>query len=361
MKKAGYCSKTAIYSFHSINERKDFDLLFEESIPSFLDKFKRVIRPVLPYLAFIYCIKRFDIFHISFKGGILCNTPIRKFEAGLLKLAKCKIVCLPYGSDAYVYNEIADLSLRHALLTSYPETGKKSCSIKSDILYWSKNADAIVQGFIIDSMPRWDVLCGNFVTIDTEKWKPLRNPIENDGINGPVKISHTPNHRGCKGTEYLIEAVNKLKNEGLQIELVLMEGKKNDEVKSLLQNEVDIHCDQLIIPGYGLSAIEGMAVGLPVLSNLESDVYLQVFRRFSFLNNCPIISASPETIYRKLKTLITDPELRKQLSEDGRQYVESFHSFKAAQYLFESIYKRIWYGEDIDLINLYHPLKNTRE
>ena len=44
----------------------------------------------------------------------------------------------------------------------------------------------------------------------------------------------------------------------------------------------DIHVDQLLM-GYAMSAIEGLATGLPVLSNLENEQITRVFRRFSYL------------------------------------------------------------------------------
>ena len=100
-----------------------------------------------------------------------------------------------------------------------------------------------------------------------------------------------------------------------------------------------------------------MASGLPVLSNLDNEAYTTVFRRYSFLNECPILSTTPETLKENLRILIENPELRDELGRLGRMYVEKYHSYKAAQYMFTNIFKKLE-GEDIDLINLYHPLKS---
>jgi spore maturation protein CgeB len=102
---------------------------------------------------------------------------------------------------------------------------------------------------------------------------------------------------------------------------------------------------------------EGMATGLPVFANLENKNYVNLFRRYSFLNESPILSTSPETLKENLKLLITNPELRKELGELGRKYVEKYHSYNTFQYLFTNIIKKL-NGEDIDLINLFHPLKS---
>ena len=178
----------------------------------------------------------------------------------------------------------------------------------------------------------------------------------NDGNNGIVKIIHSPNHRGVKGTEYLIKSIDELNKEGLLIELVLHEKVPNTRDRELMQ-EVDILAEQFIATGYALSGIEGMASGLPVLANLDNEAYTTVFRRYSFLNECPILSTSPETLKENLKLLITNPELRKELGELGRKYAEKYHSYDMAQYLFTHIFRKLD-GEDIDLMNLFHPLKS---
>ncbi|NMC60946.1 MAG: glycosyltransferase family 4 protein [Candidatus Methanofastidiosa archaeon] len=122
--------------------------------------------------------------------------------------------------------------------------------------------------------------------------------------------------------------------------------------------EVDILAEQFIATGYALNAIEGMASGLPVLSNLDNEFYTRLFRRYCYLNECPILSTTPETLKDNLRVLIKNPQLRKELGEAGRKYVEKYHSYEAAQYIFGSIYKKILDNEDIDLMNLFHPLKS---
>jgi hypothetical protein len=105
-----------------------------------------------------------------------------------------------------------------------------------------------------------------------------------------------------------------------------------------------------------MAAIEGMASGLPVICNVEADPsQARLFRLFSFLGECPIVSASPETIHEVLHRLVTDPKLRAELGRAGRRYAERFHSYDMARYLFESIYARLLDGEDVDLMRLFDP------
>jgi glycosyltransferase involved in cell wall biosynthesis len=152
------------------------------------------------------------------------------------------------------------------------------------------------------------------------------------------------------------KAVDELNKEGLKVELVLLEKIPNSRVRELMQ-EVDILAEQFIGIGYALSGMEGMASGLPVLANLDNETYTTIFRRYSFLNECPILSTTPETLKENLRLLVTNPDLRKELGELGRKYAEKYHSYEMAQYLFTHIFRKLD-GEDIDLMNLFHPLKS---
>ena len=52
----------------------------------------------------------------------------------------------------------------------------------------------------------------------------------------PLRVVHAPNHRQFKGTSYLEEAVTKLRSDGLNIELVLVERVPNEQaLRSIAQ------------------------------------------------------------------------------------------------------------------------------
>lgn len=353
---AGYDVLTLMSTYYSINKKEDYDTYFDDLVPKFLrvEKVRYILKPLFVWK---YILRNARVVHLSFDGVIYNGLPfLWRLEPYILKLAGVKTVLMPYGSDAYIYSQIPDSSLRHAILSSYPQYARNEEFIRKRLFKWIKNADVIISGIMMDGTGRWDVCMPSFLTIDSKQWKPKMQYSDNDGINGSVKIMHTPNHRGFKGTEFLVAAVKELKSEGLDIELILLEKVSNDLVKEKMQ-EADILAEQFIL-GYALSAIEGMASGLPVLSNLSVEFYTRVFRRYSFLNECPILSATPETLKDNLRILVKNPEIRKELGTAGRKYVEKYHSYEAAKYMFESIYSKL-NGEDIDLINLFHPLKSA--
>jgi glycosyltransferase involved in cell wall biosynthesis len=170
-----------------------------------------------------------------------------------------------------------------------------------------------------------------------------------------VTICHAPNHRGFKGSEFVIDAVKKLQDEGLKVELRLVEKMQNNDVRRYFNEQADILVEQLIFTGHGLNGLEGLASGLPVISNLEDETYILPMRRWSYFSECPIVSATPENLIDVLRKLITRPELRKKLGCAGRQYAEKYHGMDSAVYLFEAVID-LAYGRRDSLINLYHPL-----
>ncbi len=350
MQNAGWISQTLMEDFYSaINKREDFDEFIT-------DRYWVLPKSIKLTIIFLESLFRFDVFFLPFSGWVLGKTPYWRLEAIILKLAGKRIVVIPYGADAFVYRNIRSTSLIHGLLISYPKASRMQDAIQQRVSYWCKHANCVIPGGMgPDGFGRWDVLLASSLHIDTEMWKPSMRFSPADGTNGTVYISHSPNHRGGKGSEFIIAAIDKLREEGLQVELVLTEKIQNDELRRILEYEIDILVDQIISTGHGMNGLEGMAIGLPVISNLEDDTYLLPMRRWSFFGECPIVSASPETIVEVLRKLVTRPILRHQLGRAGRQYVEKYHGYDSAQYLFSNVLKYI-YGESDCLLNLYHPL-----
>jgi glycosyltransferase involved in cell wall biosynthesis len=118
--------------------------------------------------------------------------------------------------------------------------------------------------------------------------------------------------------------------------------------------------DQLVF-AYALAALEGMALGKVVVSALEDTPAYQVFRRYSYLGECPIVPATVDTIECVLRDLIARRNEWPAIGRQSRAYVERRHSPAACRELFEAIYSRIWHGNEVDLINLYHPLRGQRQ
>jgi glycosyltransferase involved in cell wall biosynthesis len=354
MRQAGYFSRTVVYTHSTISERRDFDW-YRFELFSFYEWLPQVLVNLIePYIAFIFLLTRFDIFHFFYDGGVLSRTPLRFLEVQLLHLFGKKVVVMPYGGDVHVLSRMRNPVYKFGQLYHYAEYAVPGMDRRIRwIDYFSKHADCCIGSLAFDALYRWDVLPVSYVAIDTDLFRPPTDyEYRNDGKNGPVVIVHSPNHRVIKGTEYIIAAVEKLKSEGFQIDFQLLEKIKNTEVRAVLERS-DVLVE-LLVSGYGLSGIEGMSLGKPVISNFQADT--SVLKHYSYLNECPIVQANIDTIYERLKWLVENPGARREIGDRGRRYAEKYHSYVSQQIMWNQVYRKIWHGENADLMMLFHPL-----
>lgn len=350
LRAAGHESTTVVTHDYGIFSGTRFDVYYDDVIArSRLPK--AIARRSVEYLVLLDAFRSADVMHLPFDGGPLGRTPLAALEPRLLRLAGIRTVMLGYGADFFRYSQILETAMRHAMLISYPEAGRQEERIAERVRRWTEHADVIVAGFMVEGASRWDVLVPNYLVVDPERFGPRASPRPG---GGPVTIVHAPNHRGVKGTEFIVAAVEALQRRGHDIEFVLLENVANEEVLATMAR-ADICVDHCIGSGYGLFAIEGMASGAVVVANLEDEQRIGVHRHFGWLDECPIVSANIEQIEATLERLVTDVELRGRLAEIGPEYVRRFHSPATAQHLFGAIYRHLA-GEDVDLMRLFHPL-----
>ena len=333
MARAGYLSESFTENYATtLNSRSDYDRLVTDIVSV------RMPLKIRAIIAFVISLFRYDLFFFSFEGGLLGVTPLWMFESHLLRLANKKVAVLCFGGDVFVYNRVRSISRLYGLVAYAAQGALKQRQIARKVDYWVANADCILPGFAYsDGLGRIDLLAYCVLCIDTAVWTKSRRLSQANGMDGVVKIAHAPNSRGGKGTRYIVRAIDALQKEGLKVELLLLEGVKTEEVKRTLAEEADILAEQLVLLGYGLNGMEGMAAGLPVISNLDDDEYFDPLRRWSYFDECPVVSATPESITDVLRELVTRPSLRHSLGHAGRQFVEKYHSNEATAFLFNAV------------------------
>jgi hypothetical protein len=158
-----------------------------------------------------------------------------------------------------------------------------------------------------------------YLAVDVDKINPGSSQRPS---SGQLLVGHFPNHGYFKGSKYLEAAIGKLRAEGHDIELLQLSGKPRDEILQAMA-EVDVLVDQLVSGSFGLTAVEAMALGCPVICYLHDDVAI------AERDACPVIPANPETIADVMRALYLD---RKQLAEAriaGPQYVKRNYSIQS--------------------------------
>lgn len=154
----------------------------------------------------------------------------------------------------------------------------------------------------------------------------------------PVKkrplILHAPTNTYLKGTEHVLQAIDRLRARGLDFDFELVEKLTHEEAIARYRT-ADILIDQLLQGSFGVFSLEGMALGKPVVCYI-SDVF-----RPTYPPGLPLISATPDTIYSTLKRLIRHPEQRHQLGKSGRVYIERYYDADARARELKSIYEQL--------------------
>ncbi len=337
LKLFGYSAETFVFYRDILGGQYDIsaDLIFKN----------RYIRKLFsPYYLFYRAIIRYKALYIYFHGGPLWPTEILwKIEPFLYRLANIKLVLMPYGADIQDMTRCPNLLFRSTRCKDYRITKDKRKRIEKQIDIWTKYSDHIIAGCDwIDYLYHWDTLILAHFTIDIHSWEKNDDKIHNDNI---LNILHAPNHRNLKGTKYFINAVEELKKEGCNIELIIKEKIPNNELKKFISS-ADIIADQLIIGWYAQFALEGMCLEKPVLCYIRKDLEeLYIAEGLLEKNELPLIKCdifSIKEVIRELYNLKqTNPEKLKEKGIKSREFVIKHHSEEAIGKIFDKINKEI--------------------
>ena len=151
-----------------------------------------------------------------------------------------------------------------------------------------------------------------------------------------IVIGHSPTNRLKKGTDVILEALQKVDN----IEVLLMEGLTNAEVIEL-KKKCHLFIDQIILDAYGMSAVECLTIGVPVIASRLD------------IKNCPVIKVDEPNVDCVLKCInFAIQELKNDLSKHTFDYAKKTHSYRAVCQKLEEFY---------NLKPKYFTMKKQRE
>jgi hypothetical protein len=236
----------------------------------------------------------------------------------LLRRAGKAIVVTFQGGDA----RQSDVSrAKHAITyaTEIPTEYRYDARRRWKIARFDRYADRIyaLNPDLLDVLPaRAEFL--PYASVDPRE----HEPVDRSGSGTPVLV-HAPTDHAIKGTRFVRAAVERLRDEGVELEYVQAEGLSRADTQAALRR-ADLVVDQLLAGWYGGVAVEAMAVGAPVICYLREDD-LRVLPT-EMRGQLPLLVATPETVYEVLKEWLTTR--RGELPELGRRsraFVERWH------------------------------------
>lgn len=169
--------------------------------------------------------------------------------------------------------------------------------------------------------------------LDPQSLDRFKVPSKPSGST-PLLITHAPSKRAIKGTDEIIQVMNRLKKKGLPFEFQLVENKPHQEAMSLYSRS-DIIIDQMRIGWYGVLSVEAMALGKPVVCYIRQDLKKEL------PSPLPLVASDLDTLESDLEKLILDNELRSETSKRAQQFFSDTHDAHKIAVFLKNDYEKL--------------------
>jgi len=152
--------------------------------------------------------------------------------------------------------------------------------------------------------------------------------------------------RNIKSTHIYLPLIERLKAEGYHIDLIFAKDIPNKEVR-FYQAQADIAIDMLSVGFFGANVREALMLGKPAVCYLRPE-WLESMRREipDYVDELPVISATPETIHDVLVDLIQHPEKRAEIGRRSREFAVKWHSAEAGARRMDKIYSDLLHRKE---------------
>ena len=325
------------------------------------------------YLSSIYA---YDVFHFSNANGISFGGHLQAAisehfgmygEIYLLKTLGKKII--------YSNNGCLDGVSQTAFSKWGPESVCGICRWQNEPMVCS-DAHNLAWGKFRNSVADYQCLLGGnrvdsnddprvhevpeFYCLDPEIWRPNIDIPEHyclpPAAGHLVRLYHAVGNRvertrsdgtNIKSSHVYLPLIDRLRAEGLEIELIEPMGLPNKEVR-FLQAQADIFLDMLTYGWFGANAREAMMLAKPVICYIRPE-WLESLREEipEYADELPIISATPQTVESVLRDLIAAPKKRQEIGIRSREFAVKWHSATAAGKRFDQIYRALQAGDPL--------------
>jgi glycosyltransferase involved in cell wall biosynthesis len=320
----GANAKSLVYTTYFITDAFDYDLSKWTRIP--------VLGRLAPLFVFIWACYFADRCHFYCDRGILPSRGHFAFdytELYVYRLLGIPVLLWTYGAD--IRNEQTCRAMGQPNCCSNCERRGFYCVCDPSVAFRKMSrlrslSTAIFAGVgdmfgytpgSRDDLFFWPI---DLAADNGERYRPYYPAVAK---STPLRIVHASNHRRFKGTNYLIEAVEALSAEGVEIDLVLVEGVPNWEALKIYRS-ADAIFDQCLMGNYGYFALEAMALGKPVMCFIRKPGEYLLHPE-----ECPIIQIHVNTLKDDLRRLVEHRDELPEIGQRGRNYIEKHFCMKA--------------------------------
>ena len=223
-------------------------------------------------------------------------------------------------------------------------------------LHWGRKINSYADIIFSANLPFLDYLSSgksfrtSIICLDPEVWSDtLKIPVEfNERQNsGEIIIYHgvgnynrrTTGGKNIKGTSVIFDAIEKLQTEGFNCRLIFKQDMANINLR-YIQAQADIVVDELNNGRYGATSRECMMLGKPVICYINKNEVISS-GKLDCLDELPLVSATEETIYNKLKELVLNESLRAEIGKASREYAVKWHSADVCAEVYEKVYDEL--------------------
>jgi glycosyltransferase involved in cell wall biosynthesis len=288
-------------SYSIDRHRRPTDIVLDQSNP--------LARKTSKGLFFAWALSNFDVFHF-FHGFSLLP---RHVDLPLLRRARRHIVAHFCGGDVRNTEVLKQRNEGRGVIAPMQTAAQEAL-----VRRWRAYASLVLVATpdLIELVPDSTWLPQ---MIDLREWDAL-TVHRGSPPNRAFRLVHVPSATFKKGTNFVVRAVESLRQRGVPIELRVITNGMNYRDVAAAVSTADAGIDQLLVGWYGTASIEMMASRLPTLCYVRDDL------RSSYAADLPLVQCTPQTVEAKLGELIErSPEERQELGERGRKFVEGRH------------------------------------
>ncbi|MEQ8797129.1 MAG: glycosyltransferase [Gammaproteobacteria bacterium] len=326
----------------------------------------------LAYFKFyLQSLRSYDVFHFANSEGITFGGPLQSKAYEIVDDINFEIRFLRALGKKVVYSNNGCLD--GVSQTSFSKWGPESvCSIcrwqhvptvcsDEKNLKWGRFRNEVADYQCLIGGNRVDYNVDSrihevpeYACLDKDFWSPSVKIPANYQLSslaeGSVRLYHAVGNKkersnsegvNIKSSHIYIPLIEKLRAEGIGIDLLEPTGIPNKEVR-YLQAQSDIVIDMLTYGWFGANAREAMMLGKPVICFIRPEWLDSVRKEIpEYAEELPIVSATPQSIESVLRDLISNPNKRQEIGSRSREFAVKWHSSDAAAKRFDKIYKSL--------------------